>query len=125
MFKAFGGFVGSPSWTSHIGDRQQSSDEANHPVIGIGNVMEEVKPELLMQASSCKIGFYLPTIVVELMPTLEIQQWTQPPGESNVVEMQSLDGALGQTLLNIRTVLRLGKRPHFVGPSDLLKQIPP
>jgi hypothetical protein len=74
-----------------------------------------------MQLPGTQIGFYLPKVIVELMPPLEFQQRTQPCWETDVMKMEPLDRALGQALLNARAVPCLGKGPDVMDPGDLLK----
>ena len=87
--------------------------------------MEEVETKLSMQPPCNQVGFYLPKVVVELVAALKFQKWPQPRWEPNIVEMETLDGALGQAMLNTSAVVLLGKRPHFVCPGNLLNQSPP
>ena len=125
MLKAFRSSVRSSSRSSHVGNCQQRSNEADHPVVGIGDVMEEVETEILVESPCGQVGFYLPKIIVELMSPLVFQQRSQPRGKSNVVKMEPLNRVLCQGLLNTSAVILVSQSPDIVDSGDLLDQIPP
>ena len=58
--------------------------------------MEEIEADLLIQDPCGQVGPDLPNIIVELMPSLKLQQGFQPRWKSNIVEMESLNGVFGQ-----------------------------
>ena len=46
--QAFRGAMGAPAGAADIRQRQQGSNEAGQPIVGVGNVMEDMEPELLV-----------------------------------------------------------------------------
>ena len=55
MLEAFGGVVRASSGPTDVGDGQEGADEACHPVIGICDVVEEVKFDALVEAPGGEI----------------------------------------------------------------------
>ena len=62
--------MGSSSRSSNIGNRQKSANEVGQPVVGIGDVVEQIELLILMKSSGRKVGLYLPEVVVKLMGPL-------------------------------------------------------
>ena len=60
LFKSFWGTLCSSSRAADIGNWKQRSNEAHHPVVGIGDVVEEIEMKTMMQFPGCEISFYLP-----------------------------------------------------------------
>ena len=63
--------MGSSARASDIGYRQKSANEVCQPVVGVGDVMEEVELPLFMQTTGREIGSNLPEVVVKLDAPLD------------------------------------------------------
>ena len=118
------GTVGSAAGSADVWDGQQSADEANHPIIAIGDVVKQVEPDLSVQPPGDQICFYLPQVVIELVAALKIQKWPQPRREGYVLEMDTRERVFRQAFFNARTVLCLGHDPKIVMPAYLQQQVP-
>ena len=62
--------MGSSARAANVGYGQECPDEACQPIVGIGDVMEEVELKPLVETPGNKVGFQLPEVVVELVPSL-------------------------------------------------------
>lgn len=118
------GTVGSAAGSADVWDGQQSADEANHPIIAIGDVVEQVESDLSVQPPGNQICFYLPQVVIELVAALKIQKWPQPRREGYVLEMDTGERVFRQAFFNARTVLCLGHDPNIVEPCHLQDHVP-
>ena len=60
----------SAAGTSDVWNWQPCSNEAGHPIVRIGQVVEKVESNTVVKFPRNKIGFDLPKIVVDLMSSL-------------------------------------------------------
>ena len=98
--QSLGGSMGSAAGPPYVGDSQQSPDKTGHPVVGIGYVVVKVEAKPTMEVSCGKVGFYLPEVVIELVPPVSPQQRSQARWQPNVVKMNIGQGPLSQSLLD-------------------------
>lgn len=68
--ETFGSPMGASTRPPYIGQRQESANEARQPVVGVGDVMEDVEPVLFVQPSGQKKCLHLPHMVVDLVAAL-------------------------------------------------------
>ena len=52
--------MGSSPRAAHIRDRQKGADETYHPIVGVSDVMEQLKLLPFVQVAGSKIRLYLP-----------------------------------------------------------------
>ena len=71
LLQTFGSAMGAPARPAHVRDGQQGADEARHPIIAVGDVVEQVEPVFSMEPPGDKIRVYLPQVVVDLVASLK------------------------------------------------------
>jgi hypothetical protein len=64
--------MGPASGAADVGDGQERPDEAYHPIVGVGYVVEQIEPRVFVEPSSNEVCLHLPQVIVELMATLKL-----------------------------------------------------
>jgi hypothetical protein len=109
---------------ANVGYPQQGSDEAGHPVIGVGDVVKDVELMFSMQTSTHEIGFHLPQVSVDLDPTLNAAQKRHPRGQVEIVKLHRGKRFAPASGFNVGAIRRSRENHHSMKPAELFHQVP-
>src|SRR5208337_1142523 len=83
----FGNPMSTPAGAAHVGDGQQGSDDAGHPVVFVCEMVKKVESNVAVKPSGHKVGLPLPEIGIQLDPHLMPDQRIKPGRQVYVNEL--------------------------------------
>ena len=116
--------MGTSTRSSDVRQRQECTDEASEPIVGVGDVVEQVKYYLVSQPVGREVGIDLPNVIIELMTTLEPHERGEPTRHVNVAKINILVAVLLLPLVYARPVYPVSDGPNVVVFGDLIQPIP-
>ncbi len=114
----------SPPWPPKVGDWKQRPNEARHPVVGVSDMMKNVKANLAMQPTRLEIGTQLPEVGVKLNTSLEGFQTLEPGWKAQIDKVRIRRPLDRKSLLSHRPVERMSEYPSLMEPRQLIDNIP-
>lgn len=117
--------MGASAWPANVWDGKKGTNKTRHPIVGVGDVVEQMEAVSSVKFSRGEVCAYLPQIGVTLVRPLISEQGAQPTWQVNILKTCVGYRFLPHGLFDTGTVFRVGERPDLVEPGDLLYQIPP
>src|SRR5271157_5875790 len=116
--------VSAPAGAAHVGDGQQGSDDAGHPVVFVCEMVKKVELKAALKPSRDKVGFPLPEIGIQLDPHLLPYQGMQPARQVYVDELHVWKRLVLERRLNSLAVLGGGENPQPMHAAQALDHVP-
>ncbi len=105
------------------GHREVGADEARHPIVGEGDLMEDVEPVLPDEPPGHPEGFHLPEEIIEREAEVVLEQRRKCAGQGHIPAVR-FETALLQSALQGVAVVGPGQDGDVVEPAELSDDVP-